>query len=374
MSPAWFKHIKLGDFMLLLLALVIAAGIAVQYIPEREPAPSVKVVDPPEVQETRREVAPLLDAASEALEMGRMVEPTEESALHLYRQVIEIDPSHKEAEQHSRQIVRRYANLIMQDLHRGEVEEANRKAQLLLAAVPESPLVQQLLREIEAVVVQPPEIARLLAEAHQDLVAGRLVSPRGNNALSRFRRVLEIDPENEDARRGIEKILDHYVTQANISLANDDLESAKSHIENVGLIEPKHPDLARLHDRLEEALAKRGPAGPSDIEVIHQMVDRYKAAFEARDITALHRMSVFEPGDEVFPEQMFSQFMQFRLDMSGVEYIPNEHKGIVRVTLVDLVEVGGDPLPKPGPWSQFEIVVQKNASGQWKVFWLMPNF
>ena len=383
MSPAWFKHIKLVDVMLLVLALAIAAGIVVQYIPEREPVPAVKVVDPPEVQERRKKVAPLLDAASEALEAGRMIEPLGESALHLYIQVSEIDPSHREAEQHSRQILQRYAELIRQDLNREAVEEANRKVQLLLAAAPESPLVQQLVDEVEKADekgrARLNEITRLLVQAQQDRDAGRLVSPWGNDALSRFRRVQEIDPENKEARQGIESILEHYVEQANNSLARGNLKSAESHIENVERVDSAYPGLPKLRDKLEKARQPHIIVEPEsvvrpDIEIINEMVDSYRAAFEARDITALHNMSVFEPGKEVFLQQMFSQFVQFRLDMSGVEYIPDEHKGIVRVALVDLIESGGDPLPMPGPWSRFEIVIQKNASGQWKVFWLMPNF
>ncbi len=350
--------------MLLVLALAIAASIAVQYIPERESTLRVEVVDRPEVQQMRREVAPLLNAAADALESGRVIEPAGESALHFYRQIIEIDPSHKEAEQHSRQIVRRYAELIRQDLNRGAMEEADRKVQLLVAAVPESSLVLQLHREVEAVMARSPEILLLLAQAQQDLEAGRLVSPRGSNALSRFRRVREIEPENEDARRGIEIILERSVAHAKNRLANDDLERAASHIENIALIDPNYPGLPKLRDDLEVL----GPARP-DIEVINEMVGRYKAAFEARDVTALHKMSEFQPGDKEFPQQFFSQYREFRLDISEVEYIRGEHKGRARVTLFDLVEFSGD-LMDWAAWRQFEVVIQKNISGQWKVFWL----
>ncbi len=379
MSPGWSKHIKLVDTILLVLALAIAAGIAVQYIPEREPAPGVEVVDPLEVREARAQTEPLLDAASDAVEGGRLIEPVGENALHLYRQVIEIDPSHKEAEQHSRQIVQRYAEQIRQELDGGAIKEADRKAQLLFAAAPELSLVKQLLHEVRSAAgATLPEITRLLVQAQQDLIEDRLVSPRGNNALSRFRRVIEIEPENEPARRGIETILEHYVAQAKNRLANDDLESAASHIENIALVDPKYLGLPNLRSKLEllrqqQARVKverdeRQPPARPDIDVINEMVDKYRAAFEARDVIALHNMSEFQPDDEGFPQQFFSQYSEFRLEISGVEYIRGEHKGIARVTLFDLVEVGGDPVDWAA-WRQFEIVIEKKPSGQWKVFW-----
>ncbi len=321
----------------------------------------------------------LMDAASDALEAGRLIEPEGESVLHLYRQIVEIDPSHMEAVEHSRQIVRRYAELIRQDLNREALDEADRKVRLLLAAAPESTLVQQLRREVEVAMDRLSELPHLLHQAQQDIAAGRLVSPRGENALSRFWRVLEIESDNDAAKRGIETILEHYVSQAKNRLGNGDLEGAASDIENIALVDPKYAGLENLRDKLEvlalnQQQERMSEKGRPDIEIINEMVDRFKATFEARDVSALHNMSVFPPDHEVFPQQVFSQFIQFRLDISEVEYIRGEHKGVARVSLVDLVEVGGDPLPMPGPWSRFEIVIQKNVSGEWKIFWLMPNF
>ena len=112
---------------------------------------------------------------------------------------------------------------------------------------------------------------------------------------------------------------------------------------------------------------KKPPDRP-DIEVINEMVDKFKVAFERRDLAALQNISELQPGDETFPQDVFSQYKEFRLNISEIEYVRVEHKGIANVALVDLVKINGEPEPWPGGWSRFEIVIQKNILGQWKVF------
>ncbi len=52
----------------------------------------------------------------------------------------------------------------------------------------------------------------LLSQARADLVAERLTKPSGNNAYERYAEVLERDPGNREARDGMRRIVDRYLS------------------------------------------------------------------------------------------------------------------------------------------------------------------
>lgn len=58
------------------------------------------------------------------------------------------------------------------------------------------------------------DIHELLRRAEADLSALRLTTPPLNNAWARFKRVLDHDPSNDRSRRGLQRILAHYVELA----------------------------------------------------------------------------------------------------------------------------------------------------------------
>jgi hypothetical protein len=53
---------------------------------------------------------------------------------------------------------------------------------------------------------QGEDIATLLSEAQADLDALRLTAPAGDNALEKYRKVLELAPDNITARQGLQNI------------------------------------------------------------------------------------------------------------------------------------------------------------------------
>ena len=102
------------------------------------------------------------------------------------------------------------------------------------------------------------EVDRLLAAAEADLKERRLTSPAGNNAWDRYQQVLEIDPANPDAIRGMERVIDSYMELFGSAVEQEDFDQANSYLERIRDLHPDSPSLLEGKKQLEEA--KQGHA------------------------------------------------------------------------------------------------------------------
>lgn len=70
------------------------------------------------------------------------------------------------------------------------------------------------------------ELRQLIDAAAADLAANRLMTPPGDNALERYRRVLSMDPGNTQAEQGLRDVHDRYVALATQALARGAFDEA----------------------------------------------------------------------------------------------------------------------------------------------------
>ena len=121
---------------------------------------------------------------------------------------------------------------------------------------------------IARIVVSPPtsvrddEIGELLRTAAADVDALRLTTPAGDNAFERYQKVLAVEPDNEDAVRGLEVIVIRYVTLANTALSNGELDKAEHYLDSAGGVLPEDKGVALARKMLKAAAASpRSVAG-----------------------------------------------------------------------------------------------------------------
>lgn len=105
------------------------------------------------------------------------------------------------------------------------------------------------------------EIDVLLEAAHADLENLRLTRPAGENAFERFQRVLELDPENEPARRGLEEIVSRYHGLVEEALQRGDLDRAQRHIDSARSVNGDVPWLGEMQREIERRRHDAPPAG-----------------------------------------------------------------------------------------------------------------
>lgn len=103
-------------------------------------------------------------------------------------------------------------------------------------------------------------IARLLAEADYALSQDRLLMPIEDNAFDRYQSVLLLDPNNQQARTGLQALGLRYVEMTRSSLNRGQLSQARSHLNNARGIDPNNPLLDDLEKTLRRAQAAQPPA------------------------------------------------------------------------------------------------------------------
>ena len=106
----------------------------------------------------------------------------------------------------------------------------------------------------------PPKLAEitvdeLIAAAGTDLAELRLTTPADNNAYDKYQRVLEFEPGNPAAARGIEAISDRYIQLAYSSINGDKLDRATSYLDKAQTLSPGRADIAEARAALENVAA-----------------------------------------------------------------------------------------------------------------------
>lgn len=102
------------------------------------------------------------------------------------------------------------------------------------------------------------EVERLLGMAERAFAGNRLMVPDGDNAYRHYRAVLHVDPENAQARAGIQRILTRYRGLAQQSLRKGDLGAAKQLASRGLVLAPRDPELLAI----KRKASKRGSNEP----------------------------------------------------------------------------------------------------------------
>ncbi len=105
------------------------------------------------------------------------------------------------------------------------------------------------------------EIKKLLILAEEQLSRMQLRAPIGNNAYETYQQVLKIDPNNDEAKRGIVRIGDKYQELAKKYATSGSLQMSLSFIK-IGLeVVPDHSGLLAQQAVIEEALLTQAKTG-----------------------------------------------------------------------------------------------------------------
>ncbi len=111
--------------------------------------------------------------------------------------------------------------------------------------------------EATAEAVPPPtpqaEIEQLLANAQQQMDNRRFTAPASGNALSTYRRVLELQPNHPAAINGIQHIATYYLDVAQQSLQQGRMDESLAYISRGLRAAPKSDALLNLHRQVQKA-------------------------------------------------------------------------------------------------------------------------
>lgn len=103
-------------------------------------------------------------------------------------------------------------------------------------------------------VIQTGNIEALLAQGQQALDDYRLMTPDGDNAYEYLIEVLQLDPQNETARAGIQEIVDIYITLAEKAADSKDMVRAGRYLDRGLGIQPDNPELLAMKESFESKM------------------------------------------------------------------------------------------------------------------------
>jgi len=284
----------------------------------------------------------LLASAETHIEQGRMDAPPGNNALDAYRAVLDLDPDNSDA----RLGIKKIQGDLIEAAEAAFDDEQIEEAQGLLkraASIREKPsgeisalreridahLTEQARRAMQAQAeaqrreeakrraeqARRARITRLLRLAESAVDGGRLTRPADDNALAYYRRVLSLEPDHEQASRGIDRIGRRILDRAADALAKDELDAAGELLNTAAAIMPDNESVPLLRKQLEtrRSLSSTGdladreapepapaPAAPSPAETTPETAEaaRQQAEEAARIQQRLEQgISAYYSGD-----------------------------------------------------------------------------
>jgi tetratricopeptide (TPR) repeat protein len=98
------------------------------------------------------------------------------------------------------------------------------------------------------------EVDKLLMKAHQQFDAQHLTQPAGDNAWESYQKVLQLDPINQPAQEGQQRIVEQIASMARDKQQSGDLLTSMAIIEEGLRVMPDHSGLLGLKDEINRQL------------------------------------------------------------------------------------------------------------------------
>lgn len=97
-----------------------------------------------------------------------------------------------------------------------------------------------------------PNVGLVLNAAELNYTSNQLTTPPGNNALEKYHAVLMYDPKNIQAREGINKIVEKYLTWARDQADQGNLVKALEYLTLAESVDASHPNIGPLAELIND--------------------------------------------------------------------------------------------------------------------------
>ena len=197
------------------------------------------------------EAEAVIAATGRAAGTGAIVE-----ALELLRRSLQLDPQNAKAgalRDGMRDEVRAAAKNA---LDAGEAERAGRWLDIMdeeWGGDPELAASRRTLVGRLEELTRSVEVTRLLDLARRRLADDKLTTPATDSAAHYYRRVLQLDPDNEAARVGLERVGERYVALIRGAIDDSALNRARRLLRSLAELAPAHPAIPALSAEIEAA-------------------------------------------------------------------------------------------------------------------------
>jgi serine/threonine protein kinase len=262
--------------------------------------------------ERKNQVQQLLDEAKTALTDNRLSSPAGDNAYDKYQAALALDPQSQTALQGISTIA---ATFLQQSVAAAEKDNFSRARAMVAAAIqidsqhPNLQQTQQKINQLEALKQQQQmnlaeqkaqtqaeilqqqqqsrenriqQISALLTAADKDLQADRLQTPAGDNAVQKYRQVLQLEPSNLEALEGLQKVGEKYIVLANAKMKTLDIDQVDGYLNMAQKLVPNSQKLLTARRNLLNA--KEDQALQRDLQMQREWQVKQLLASAKKDV------------------------------------------------------------------------------------------
>jgi len=174
-------------------------------------------------------------------------------------------------------------------LEEKEPDNQNSMPESLIQPVDNTALKQP---EVEKAFIQPVDeralaVSQLLEAGDRALKAYRLTTPSKDNAFSHYQKVIELDPDNTDAKAGIAKIADTYARLSHNEINKQNYRLARVYLWRGAKVEPGNATWPKLDSEIKKleqskvAELKQQPKSVQDKKQKVKFSERFKKFWQS---------------------------------------------------------------------------------------------
>ena len=98
--------------------------------------------------------------------------------------------------------------------------------------------------------IDPVVLHELLDRADEAIANDHLTYPIEASAFAIYRQILALEPDQEDAMRGLEHIVELYIVLAMSALERNQFATARSMLSRARIIDPEHPSIEPTDEQI----------------------------------------------------------------------------------------------------------------------------
>ena len=165
-------------------------------------------------------------------------------------------------------------------------------------------------------------IQPLLEEAKIQWNAKKILIPQDNNAYKTYQKILRLEPDNIEAKNGINKIIKYYYKLASITIKNNELEKSLEFIQHGLTVKPEHENLLVLKQQVQILILKK-----QKYEQIHQLLTRAKQAKLESAIVDYKQVLALDPNNKLAQDGLIKMANKYLKQAKGNLFLIN--KGLI---------------------------------------------
>lgn len=194
----------------------------------------------------------LLEQAQGLFKIQNYTLPKSHNALKVYQDVLTLSPNNASARKGIEDILDQLLLIGKNALNANELTTANNTLTKLNSIDKESVQATFLSSDI-AIWHENKKQSGILGQADQAFESENYISPATKNALYFYEKMLAIEPQNQRALNGIQKVINVYANKTKTAFAANQLKEATASLEILNEIDPSYPLIPSLRDKIQQA-------------------------------------------------------------------------------------------------------------------------